>query len=218
VKEFVEECRREWKRLGVPDQVADEMAADLEADLEEAAAEGVSSEEVLGSAADPRSLASAWAAERGLTQQPPPSGRGLPSRWRIAAAIGAFALIASVGAVLVILASPSTPARLTLATPAGVALPVHPTVRRPAPSPAPMRVAVDGGIWVVDRPGRPAIMLHLPPPPNQIAVDIDDSGDDTRAVGSILLTVGLAGIVAVTLFGLWPGSGRWSRGRPGATA
>ena len=48
MNEFVEECRREWRRLGVPDPVANEMAADLAADLEEAEAEGCSAEEVLG--------------------------------------------------------------------------------------------------------------------------------------------------------------------------
>lgn len=54
MNEFVEECRREWKRLRVPDAVAAEMAADLAADLEEAEAEGASAEEVLGgSAFDP---------------------------------------------------------------------------------------------------------------------------------------------------------------------
>jgi hypothetical protein len=41
------ECRREWKRIGVPDPVANEMAADLAADVEEADADGVSAEEVL---------------------------------------------------------------------------------------------------------------------------------------------------------------------------
>ena len=57
---FVDECRREWARLGVPDPVADEMAAELTADLAEAAAEGASVEEVLGSSAsDPRSFAAA---------------------------------------------------------------------------------------------------------------------------------------------------------------
>jgi len=40
VNEFVEECRREWRRLGVPDPIANEMAADLTADIEEAEAEG----------------------------------------------------------------------------------------------------------------------------------------------------------------------------------
>ena len=42
MSEFVEQCRREWKRLGVADPLAEEMAADLASDLEEAEAEGVS--------------------------------------------------------------------------------------------------------------------------------------------------------------------------------
>jgi hypothetical protein len=49
VNDFVEECRREWRRLRVPDRVANEMAADLKADLDEAEAEGASPEAVLGS-------------------------------------------------------------------------------------------------------------------------------------------------------------------------
>ena len=48
MNEFVEECRREWRRLGVPDPIANEMAADLTADIEEAEAEGGSAEDVLG--------------------------------------------------------------------------------------------------------------------------------------------------------------------------
>jgi hypothetical protein len=67
VNDFVEQCRREWKRLRVPDAVADEMAAELEADLEDAQAEGASPAEVLGQgASDPKSFASAWASERGV--------------------------------------------------------------------------------------------------------------------------------------------------------
>ncbi|MGA2455408.1 MAG: hypothetical protein ABSG93_18005 [Solirubrobacteraceae bacterium] len=66
---FVKECRREWRRLGVPDAVADEMAEDLAADLEEAQAEGVALEEVLGGgASDPRSFAASWAIARGVTR------------------------------------------------------------------------------------------------------------------------------------------------------
>jgi hypothetical protein len=67
VNPFIEECRKEWKRLRVPDVVANEMATDLASDLAEAEADGVSPEAVLGSAAfDPRSFAAAWAEERGV--------------------------------------------------------------------------------------------------------------------------------------------------------
>ena len=68
---FVEECRREWKRLGVPDLLAEEMATELEADLAEAQADGVSAAEMLGES-DPRRFAAAWARERGLAGEPPP--------------------------------------------------------------------------------------------------------------------------------------------------
>jgi hypothetical protein len=71
VIEFVEECRREWKRLGVPDPIANEMAADLTADIQEAEAEGGSAEDVLGTSLfDPRRFAAAWAGARGVTAPP----------------------------------------------------------------------------------------------------------------------------------------------------
>jgi hypothetical protein len=41
-------------------------------------------------------------------------------------------------------------------------------------------------------------------------VETDGSGDDSRTVGSVLLIVGLAGIVLWTPFWLWPGLGRSS--------
>ena len=57
MNEFVEECRREWRRLGVPDPIANEMAADLTADIEEAESEGGTAEDVVGNGAfDPRRL------------------------------------------------------------------------------------------------------------------------------------------------------------------
>jgi hypothetical protein len=74
MSDFVDQCRQEWKRLGVADPLADEMAADLSSDLEEAEAEGVSADELLGSSVfDPRAFAATWAAERGII--PEPSGR-----------------------------------------------------------------------------------------------------------------------------------------------
>lgn len=68
---FVEECRQEWKRLGVPDLLAEEMATELEADLAEAEADGISPAEFLGES-DPRRFAAAWADERGLVAEPRP--------------------------------------------------------------------------------------------------------------------------------------------------
>jgi hypothetical protein len=99
VKEFVGQCRREWKRLGVPDPVADEMAAELAADLEEAAAEGVSAQDVLGGSLDAPAFAEAWAAERGVTRQ-------RRSRRPLALAVGAL-LVAAVAAAIAILVTPS---------------------------------------------------------------------------------------------------------------
>jgi hypothetical protein len=104
VNEFVEECRREWNRLGVPDPVANEMAADLEADLAEAAADGASPEDVLGTGAfDARSFAATWAAERGLVRAAPATRRRIP------VALAAFAALAIVGLLLLV----ATPARTT---------------------------------------------------------------------------------------------------------
>jgi hypothetical protein len=95
VNEFVEKCRREWRRLRVPAAVADEMAAELDADLDEADAEGVAPEEVVGD--DARAFAVAWAAERGFVAK-----RSLLRRARVPAAIAASAIIGSLVTVLVV--------------------------------------------------------------------------------------------------------------------
>jgi beta-lactam-binding protein with PASTA domain len=71
MKAFVEECRHEWKRLGVPGLLADEMAAELEADLTEAEAEGISAADLLGES-DPHRFAATWATERGIVPESPP--------------------------------------------------------------------------------------------------------------------------------------------------
>src|SRR5919197_6324793 len=81
MNEFVEQCRREWRRLRVPTTVADEMAAELEADLADAAAEGVTADELLGS--DAQSFAASWATERGVIP------RGVPRL--LLAALAVFA-------------------------------------------------------------------------------------------------------------------------------
>ena len=103
MSEFVEQCRQEWRRLGVPDPLADEMAADLQTDLGEAEAEGVSAEELLGSSVfDPRSFAAAWANERGIVPPPPapPSGRRRPTVLVAFTVLSALALIVAAALLL----------------------------------------------------------------------------------------------------------------------
>lgn len=83
MSDFVEQCRTEWKRLGVPDSIAEEMAADLASDIREAESDGVSVEELIGSSAsDPRAFAASWATERGIV--PVRSGRANNRRGRLA--------------------------------------------------------------------------------------------------------------------------------------
>ena len=158
MNDFVEQCRREWKRLGVPDAVADEMAADLAADLEEAEAEGASAEEVLGTgASDPRSFAAAWAAERAVIPPPRWTDRA-PGRVLLLAAIAALTVVTAIGAALVVFASPDA------STPEAAFRVIRP------PANTPIRVRVDppsvagGAVWVArdgiavpyagERPGR----------------------------------------------------------------
>ena len=102
MSEFVEQCRREWRRLGVADPLADEMAADLASDLEDAEADGVSAEELLGSSVfDPRSFARSWAAERGIIPLPP--SRATRRRPRVLVAFTALAAIALIVAAVALL-------------------------------------------------------------------------------------------------------------------
>jgi hypothetical protein len=103
MSDFVEQCRREWRRLGVPDPLAEEMATDLASDLREAEADGVSAEELLGSSAfDPRSFAASWAAERGIIPVPPSRGNAR-RRPLVLVAFTALALSALIVAGLLLL-------------------------------------------------------------------------------------------------------------------
>jgi hypothetical protein len=103
---FVEECRREWKRLGVPDLLAEEMATDLEADLQEAQSEGVSAAEILGES-DPRRFAETWASERGLVSAPPPQKRSRKRFWIVLALVLAVLVFFLGIAATALLATPS---------------------------------------------------------------------------------------------------------------
>jgi hypothetical protein len=102
MNDFVEQCRAEWRRLGVDEPLAEEMATDLASDLAEAAAEGLSVEEYLGSSAeDARSFAASWAAERGLVPSRP-SQRHDRRTPRVLLALTTLAAIALIGAVLLL--------------------------------------------------------------------------------------------------------------------
>jgi hypothetical protein len=104
MSEFLDACRREWRRLGVPDPVAAEMAAEVAVDLEQAEAEGVAPEEVLGSSIfDPAGFAFNWATEKGVippAARPPRVGR----RWVAVAALVSFAFVTAIGAGIAVLA------------------------------------------------------------------------------------------------------------------
>lgn len=111
MSEFVEQCRREWSRLGVADPLADEMAADLTSDLEEAEAEGVSVAEYL-SGSDPRSFAASWATERGVIPEPTRRDRG----HRRPLALVAFTVLAALTVIVASLLLATGEPKVTLKT------------------------------------------------------------------------------------------------------
>ncbi len=100
---FVDECRKEWSRLGVPDAASNEMTAELAADLAEAEADGASAEEVLGNGVfDARSFAASWATARGLVPCEHPAPGGIRTRWAVA--VSALVSFVAGAAGLVLLA------------------------------------------------------------------------------------------------------------------
>jgi hypothetical protein len=130
VSDFIEQCRVEWRRLGVPDPLAEEMAADLATDLKEAGADGVSAEELLGrSVFDPRSFAASWASERGIIPIPPTGGNAR-RRPIVLIVFTAIAAIAVIFAALALLAGQPkvTVARVRGVRPQVLAPPVGPLV------------------------------------------------------------------------------------------
>lgn len=186
MNEFVEQCRREWSRLGVPNGVADDMAAELAADLEE----GASPEDVLGKdAADARSFAAAWAAERGAVPH-----RRKVVRIGVLATFTTLALVVIAGALLTLLGSPSKGTRLSL-EPAAEA------------STGPQRVWVGPPVHLKIVAGPPAIVA---PPVVRLASE-SATGVDERTVGFVLLITGATGLVVATLF--WVASGRRAQSR-----
>lgn len=107
MSDFVEQCRAEWKRLGVPEAIAEEMAADLASDLREAEADGISVEELLGSSAsDPRVFAASWATERGIVQTRSGQAHGRRGRLPLVAFTGVAAIVLIVAALLLATGEP----------------------------------------------------------------------------------------------------------------
>jgi hypothetical protein len=164
---FVDECRKEWSRLGVPEAEANEMAADLEADLAEANAEGVSPEGVLGNGFfDPRSFAASWAASRGFVRPTRP-GRGTIQLRTIVLALGAVVAAAFVALGLAFLfGTPVVNRSVSAAAP-----PFASHLRRPS------------SLFVTPG-GHPVVFGPVVPP-------------SLHPAGLVLLLVGLAGLVAV---------------------
>jgi hypothetical protein len=186
VNAFVDECRREWRRLRVPDGLADEMAAELEADLAEAG----SIEELLGTAPVDASLfARNWAAERGLAAAPRRRRSLLP------ASLATLALAAAIaGAALTINESTSDSSR-----PPSVALePGDLTVpsQRTAITVIREQAAAENARRVADN-------AHLQA--RFVAPDeVEGTTDQSNTLGVVLLITGLAALVPLTLVGLRP--------------
>jgi hypothetical protein len=167
---FVDECRKEWSRLGVPEAESNEMAADLEADLAEAKADGVSPEEVLGNGYfDPRSFAASWATSRGFVRPTRPA-RGTIQVRTLVLALGAVVAAAFVALGLAFLFGTPVANRSMSAA----AAPFARHLRRP-PLPS---------IFVTPSGGHPVVFGPVVPPSLELA-------------GLVLLLVGLAGLGAV---------------------
>jgi hypothetical protein len=166
---FVDECRKEWSSLGVPEAEANEMAADLEADLAEAKADGYSPEEVLGNGYfDPRSFAASWAASRGFV------GPTRPRRGTIRVRTLALALGAVVAAAF---------AALGLAFVFGTPV-VSRSVSAAAPFAQHLHHAPLRSLFVTPSGGHPIVFGPVGP-------------QGLHAAGLVFLLIGLAGLGAV---------------------
>jgi hypothetical protein len=187
---FVEECLREWKRLGVADPVANEMAADLEADIAEAETDGGSAEDVLGNEAfDAPAFARSWAESRGvIPEQTQPAPVARPSsirRWYPIAGIAACLLLALFGAVL-LLAKPNRHLSVRVAAPAGFVVPAQIKKLGPGAQVPRFRFVKPGsGGFVKPLPGTLFPHAVILPPANP--------GPGVDIAGTIFLVLGLGG-------------------------
>jgi hypothetical protein len=163
------------------------MAADREADLEEPESEGAPPEEVLGSgASDPRAFAASWAAERAVIPPPRLTAR-LPKRSLMLAAIATLTVITAIGAALVIFASPRAAApTAAIRVPPEFAAPRAPAAMAPVrvpPTPIFRAPRAPLAVWI-KADGRGVVLART-----------NGSGVEINKVGSILLVVGIAGVI-----------------------
>ncbi len=175
MSDFVEQCRTEWKRLGVPDSTAEEMAADLASDIREAEADGIALEELIGSSAsDPHGFAASWATERGIV--PVRSARANPRRGRLA--LIAFTGVAATALIVAALLLATGEPKVALVTPRATPPPhflgtttsfVPPPSRVQASAAAPIEwmllclaiVALGFSVWLWSRWGRTRVPTAL---------------------------------------------------------
>ena len=201
MRPFVEECLREWRRLGVADPVANEMAADLDADIAEAEADGGSAEDVLGNEAfDAPAFARSWAEARGLIPDPaPPARPSFVRRWYPIAGIAACLLVALFG-LLLLVAKPEKHVSMAFAAPAGFVVP--PRIEKLGPGAQVPR-------FRFVKPGARAKFL----PGGAVFVAPANPGPRLDVAGTLFLVLGLGGAAAFG-FVLY----RRNRGAPPATA
>ncbi|WP_157431695.1 hypothetical protein [Actinomadura hibisca] len=106
--QVVKQCRRTWRRLGVPRAVVADMTAELTADLETACQDGRDPQSYVGG--NPAGFARAWASERGVVPVRPLIGRvatvaivcGLPAAFMglfVAYGLGSDAMADAAGGV-----------------------------------------------------------------------------------------------------------------------
>lgn len=165
---YVQECRQEWKRLGVPDLLAEEMATELESDLAEAQADGVSATEILGES-DPRRFAAAWASERGLVAEPSPQPKRT-RRWiLIVVGVIVLFLVAVIVAIVGLFAAASVSVQTSVSPPRPARAFALPNLVGLQACHA-RRIALGAGLRVQSIPqGRcHAIVIHQSPGPHQM--------------------------------------------------
>ena len=239
MSEFVEQCRAEWRRLGVADPLAEEMAADLTSDLEEAEAEGVSAAEYLGgSASDPRSFAASWASERGIIPAPPnrETGRRRPRAFVAFTALAAITVV--IAALLLATGEPKVALKTTRRTPPHLPVPpAHPSLpagtghQVQAGAAAPVEwillvVAIaalgfSAWLWLRWNRSRPPVTSPGSQPRRDARSSFPDSASRMRSLGAAAARrarahVGWVGLAVVTVIGtatLAAGCGGGTAGR-----